>query len=87
MKIAPTRVLGSALLIVALASPALADRKPTAEEQQKIESTLKSAGYTRWQKIELDDGVWEVDNAVGADGRERDVKLAPDTFQIISRGD
>jgi hypothetical protein len=72
-------------LAVAVASPALADRPPTPEERAKIESVLRAAGFERWEEIEFDDGVWEVDDAIGADGREYDLKLDPRTFAIIEK--
>ena len=45
---------------------------------------LRVEGFTRWDDIELDDGVWEVDDAIGADGREYDLKLNQQ-FEIIER--
>jgi hypothetical protein len=67
------------------ASDAFADRAPTPEERSRIESVLRAEGFQRWDDIELDDGVWEVDDAVGPDGREYDLKLDPNTFAIIER--
>ena len=46
---------------------------------------LRNEGFTRWGKIELDDDVWEVDDAYAADGRKYDLKLEPDTLEIIAR--
>jgi hypothetical protein len=77
-------VLGLALALAVL-QPAWADRAPTPEERTRIEAALRSAGFQRWEEIELDDGRWEVDDAVGADGREHDLKLNPDTFAIVER--
>lgn len=51
------------------------DRPPTAEERARIEQVLRAEGYTRWDEIELDDGIWEVDDAIGPDGREYDLEL------------
>ncbi|HVL71354.1 MAG TPA: PepSY domain-containing protein [Beijerinckiaceae bacterium] len=70
---------------LALATPALADRAPTPEERSRIESVLRAEGFSRWDDIELDDGVWEVDDAVGPDGREYDLKLDPNTLAILER--
>ncbi len=78
-------VLAAALTLVP--APALADRDPTAEERAAIEAELKAEGFTRWESIELeDDGtVWEVDDAVEADGREYDLELRAGTLEIVER--
>jgi hypothetical protein len=78
-------LLSIAVLALAPAFAALAaDRPPTAEERTRIEGVLRAAGFTAWEEIELDDGVWEIDDAVGADGRRYDVKLNQ-AFEIIAR--
>lgn len=78
---------GAAALILALSlsSPAIADdRPPTAEERTSIENSLRDAGYVSWEEIEFDDGRWEVDDARRAgDNREFDLKLDPQTFEIV----
>lgn len=78
-------ILAAALAV--LASPAFADRAPTAEERAAIEAKLKAEGFTRWESIELEDdgSVWEVDDAVGADGREYDLELRFGTLEIVDR--
>ncbi len=76
------RLAGAVALACALA---LADRAPTPEERSRIESVLRAEGFSRWDDIELDDGVWEVDDAVGPDGREYDLKLDPNTLAILER--
>ncbi|MBX3582339.1 MAG: PepSY domain-containing protein [Rhizobiaceae bacterium] len=72
---------------VLLASPALADRAPTPEERSAIEEKLRAEGFTKWEDIELEDdgSVWEVDDAVGADGREYDLELRAGTLEILER--
>ncbi len=83
-------ILATSLLFVSTIS-ALADRPPNAEERKAIEDVLTAAGYTSWEEIEFDDDdddendrVWEVDDAIGPDGREYDLKL--DTgFRIIKK--
>ena len=75
----------AAAIVFAPASYALADdRAPTDEERAQIEQVLRGEGLTRWDDIELDDDMWEVDDAVGSDGREYDLKL-DQQFQIIQR--
>lgn len=61
------------------------DRAPTADETAQISAALTAKGYTSWGKIEMDDGKWEVDNAVGADGKRYDVDL--DTSFAITKAE
>jgi hypothetical protein len=68
-----------------LAAPAFADRQPTPHERAYIEAALHALGFQRWEEIELDDGFWQVDEAVRFDGREYDLKLDPYTLAIIER--
>ncbi|MBA4209209.1 MAG: hypothetical protein C0454_06740 [Parvibaculum sp.] len=81
----PSLALGLALAMPAFTGSVLADddRQPTPEERAAIEDTLRGAGYTSWKDIEFDDGHWEVDDAIGPDGREYDIKLHPQGFGII----
>lgn len=75
----------AALLLLAPTAAAIADdRPPTAEERAQIEEVLRAEGFTTWDEIELDDGVWEVDDAIGPDGHEYDLKL-DSNFNIIKR--
>jgi hypothetical protein len=70
-------------LLVAPAIASAGDRPPTAEERNQIETALRAAGYTTWEEIEFDDGMWEVDDArKGNDNREFDLKLDPKTYKI-----
>lgn len=80
----PSLALALALTVPVLSGAALAgDRKPTDEERAAMEETLRGAGYTSWKDIEFDNGHWEVDDAVGPDGREYDIKLHAQGFGII----
>lgn len=83
--IRPTLVLLTAIGCLSLATAAHADRDPTPEERQGIESALRDLGFTQWDDIEFDDDVWEIDDAHGADGRTYDLKLRPVTFEVIER--
>ncbi|MBA2125644.1 PepSY domain-containing protein [Hyphomicrobium methylovorum] len=83
------RMMTAAALTLAMgfaAGNALADkdRPPTAEETSAISSALTSAGYKSWGKVELDDGKWEVDDAIAADGKKYDVDLSTD-YKIIKQ--
>ncbi|MEW6394362.1 MAG: PepSY domain-containing protein [Pseudomonadota bacterium] len=78
--------LSGALASIAVTS-ALADRKPTWDERSRIETKLKELGYARWNDVEFDEerNAWEVDNARAADGKEYDLKLNPQSLDVISR--
>ncbi len=82
------RILAFAAVLALAPAAAIADddRAPTPEERAQIEQVLRAEGYTRWDEIELDDGVWEVDDAIGADGREYDLELDRN-FRIIKIDD
>lgn len=75
----------AALVAVGMSRTALAERHPTPEERTQIETALRALGYVSWGDIELDDGVWEVDDARLPNGEEYDVKLRPGTLEVISR--
>jgi hypothetical protein len=67
--------------------PALADRPPNIDERAAIETALLEQGYVAWEEIEFDEGLWEVDDARTADGREYDLKLDPETLRVIEKDD
>jgi hypothetical protein len=69
------RSFAFAAALAAVPAVAFADRVPDEIERAAIESVLQSEGFTNWGKIELDDNRWEVDNAVGPDGRRYDLDL------------
>ena len=50
---------------------------------QDIHARLDSAGYTGVHDIEFDDGLWTAE-AVDADGHEVDLKLDPESGEVIS---
>jgi uncharacterized membrane protein YkoI len=64
---------------------AQADRLPSAEERTSIEAALKQIGFKSWKEIELDDGLWEVEDAVHADGRKYELKLDPKTLTVVKQ--
>ncbi len=86
------RILSAAAVVgctCLMATPALADRPPTAKERAAIEKVLKANGFTRWEEIELDDDgpYWDVDDARTAnraDGKV-DIRIDPRTLKIIKR--
>lgn len=69
-----------------VAGVALADgRPPSAEETSAISAALTKAGFSKWGKVEFDDGKWEIDNAVGADGKFYDVDLSANDLSVIKK--
>jgi hypothetical protein len=84
-----TRIKFAAVVLAATsfaAGIALADgRPPTAEETSAISAALTKEGFTKWRKIEFDDGKWEVDDAIGADGKQYDVDLSAKDLSIIKK--
>jgi hypothetical protein len=82
------RIFLAAAMGAGAAGAAVADdRAPTPSERAAIEAFLRAQGYTRWEEIELDDGKWEVDDAIAADGKEYDLKLSVNPLAIIKRDD
>ena len=76
-------ILASSAFIVGVA---FADgRPPTAEETSAISAALTKAGFSKWGKIEFDDGKWEVDDAIGADGKKYDVDLSASDLSVIKK--
>ena len=64
-----------AAALAAIPAVAFADRVPDEAERAAIESALRSEGFTSWGEIEFDDNRWEIDNAIGPDGRRYDLDL------------
>lgn len=84
---ARTLVLGT-IAATLVGGPALADRDPTPEERNQIETQLQTLGYESWEEIEWDDdGYWEIDDAVHEDGQEYELHLAPDTLEVVKKED
>jgi len=71
------------IIAAMLALPVHADDEAGPEDRARIAEALRAAGYESFEEVEFDDGVWEVDDAVGSDGREYDLELDPDTLEII----
>lgn len=84
MKLIALAAAGAALVA---ATPALADRAPTATEAAAIEKAVRAAGFVSWEEVELDDDgpYWEVDDARTPDGKRYDLKLRPGTYEIVKR--
>jgi len=78
-------LLALGIAVAAFAGPALADRQPTPEERTRIEAKLNELGFTAWEEIELEDdnSAWEVEDARAADGREYELKLHPESLEVL----
>ena len=77
------RILLAVLLLAPFAAEA---RDPTPEQRTRIEAALREQGYTAWDDIDIErDGRIEVDDARGADGKEYDLKLDPQTLRVVER--
>ncbi len=76
-------VLGVTLLAAGIA---MADgRAPTASESSAVEAALTKAGFSKWGKVEFDEGKWEIDDAVGTDGKRYDVDLSGTDLSVIKK--
>lgn len=87
-KTVTTLALAGALLAFPLAAAQAGD-KPTNEELAQIHEALLRAGFANWGEIERedDDGgreVWEVDDAVTAEGDRYDLTLDAN-YEIVER--
>ncbi|MBL8571425.1 MAG: PepSY domain-containing protein [Phreatobacter sp.] len=80
-----TAFAGAPFLPASFISAHAADRPVTPEEMRQIADTLQREGFTRWGKVAFDDGRFEVDDAVGADGQKYELKLSNLDFSIIAR--
>lgn len=76
----------SLMIAASLASPAALElRDPNSRERARVEQVLRQAGFVRWDDIELDDGLWEVDDARARNGGEYDLKIDPRSMRIVRR--
>jgi hypothetical protein len=53
-------------------------------DQAKVEAALKDQGYTHWKAIVLDNGTWEVDDAINAAGKQFDLRVDANTLKITN---
>ena len=86
---APVRMMTlAAVLALAPLSSALAwdHSDPTGEEKAMISHALLDQGFQNWGEIKFDDGLWEVEDARGFDGRKVDVKL-DGNFMVVEIDD
>lgn len=50
-----------------------------------VKHALHQLGFVSWDEIEFDDGFWDVDDAIRADGSQWDLKLDPKTLDVVKR--
>lgn len=77
--------LAASIAAVAATAAMADDRPPTTAERAAIEAFLRAQGYSSWEEMELDDGVWEVDDAVASDGKKYDLTLSVSPLAITKR--
>lgn len=79
------KLLSMSVLALALAGPAQADQRLSADQAAKVATVLEKEGFASWKEIELDDGMIEVDDAIDASGKRFDLKLDPHSLAIVKR--
>lgn len=79
------RYVAAAIAMTCFAAFAYADETPTKEQTAKVEATLKAEGFAKWERIELDKGHFEVDDAVDASGKQYDLRIDAQTMKITSK--
>lgn len=79
------KLTAAVLALGVLATPALADGKPTAEEAKKITDAAAAWGFSGGtpEKETEGSGIYELDDAKSKDGGQYDVKFDKD-FKLLS---
>ncbi len=77
--------LAAAFLLCSGLAASAEGRMPNSPELAALEQALKSQGFTSWKEIELEHGVWEVDDAIGPDSKRYDLKLDSKSLQVSSK--
>ena len=73
--------LGLSLAILGLTT--VATYAATAD-QAEVKAALKDQGYTHWKTIVLDNGTWEVDDAINTAGKQFDLRIDANTVKITN---
>ncbi|MBB6309637.1 PepSY domain-containing protein [Xanthobacter tagetidis] len=76
-----------ALAFVAAAGAARAQDRPVTDDERARITAALSAHTCQPGTIEMDDGLFEVDNAVCADGKKYDFKFKPDMTLVEKKLD
>jgi hypothetical protein len=77
--------LAAVAILMLVAAPVHAGRVAAVEERPQVEGTLRSLGLTDWDEIEIEEGIWEIDNGRTADGRVYGLVGRADSFHLIER--
>jgi len=84
MRIAVSAIV--ALICLPAAGAFAKDRPVTSEEQSKLEAALAAAGCSGG-KMEFDDGKFEVDGAICADGKKYEIEFNASFIMIKKEAD
>lgn len=62
-----------------------ADEHPDAQQRAALETALTTAGFVSWGEIEMEKGLWEVDDARKELGAKQkfELKLDPTTMLVV----
>jgi hypothetical protein len=72
-----------AIILAFSAGFAYADQ--AAPGQDKVEAALKAQGFTHWKSVTLDNGTWEVDDAINSAGKQFDLRVEATTLKTTSQ--
>ena len=75
----------SILAIILALSLGLAYADQAAPRQDKLEAALKAQSFTRWKRVVLDNGTWEVDDAINSAGKQFDLRVDATTLKTTSQ--
>jgi Peptidase propeptide and YPEB domain len=73
-----------ALSLAILGLSTVAAYAATSSDQAKVEPALKAQSYTHWKTIVLDNGTWEVDDAINTAGRQFDLRIDSSSLKVTS---
>ena len=54
-------------------------------DKSKVEAALKAQGFTHWKSLVLDNGTWEVDDAITGAAKQFDLRVDARTLKITSK--
>jgi hypothetical protein len=59
------------------------DHGASAHEWKRLVARLHCRGFVKWEEAELDDGHWEIDDAIDKHGRQYDLKWERHSLRVI----
>jgi len=54
-------------------------------DPSKVQATLRAQGFTHWKSLVLDNGTWEVDDAINTAGKQFDLRIDDASQKITSQ--